>query len=382
MLTYALLAMAVWGTDPGIVFSGDPTPWHSTISRTDRPPTAADRSASDETSILRPDIVRGQSVSDHDPARFEETGFDRFLEHPAVKEFVSAMNPFVDEPVKTLPNYYDPFGFQMGTGTFGSPGYRLGWSTYNEFALLPSAAARGTTGSMQIVEWNSYLKYSHIVSPGVIFNGTGYFNARWWEGPTGTPVPGQVDQVSTDLELGFFNDGPWSGQIAFHPQIVETYEARLDRNAFNFDGRAIVTYKDSPQWSFVGGIAVWDRVNTLIVPHVGVIWTPDDRWEFRMLFPKSRISYLLGNLRGADFWLYGQAEYTAESWQSFDKETFVSDRIQITDDRLSLGLRWDKGRYSFFTEGGFVFNRRVIFQGSAPSFDLDNTGMIRGGVRY
>src|SRR5262249_23708300 len=155
-----------------------------------------------------------------------------------------------------------------------------------------------------------------LVAPGVLFNGTGYFNARWWDGPSGVALPGQVDQVSTDLELGFFNDGPWSGQIAFHPQIVETYEGRLDQNAFNFNCRIVTTYQASHEWSFVGGVAFWDRVNLIVVPHVGVIWTPNNRWEFRILYPRSRISYFVGNWGDGDVWIYGQAEYTAEAFQA------------------------------------------------------------------
>lgn len=304
------------------------------------------------------------------------------LDQPFVKEFIVAMNPFIDEPVKTLRCFYDPFGYQMGTGSNGPAGYRLGWSTYNELTVMPYAAARGATGNFSSFEWNSYLRYSEVIAPGVLFQGTGYFNARWWEGPGSVSVPGQVDQVSTDLELGFFNDGPWSGQIAFHPQLVDTYEAPLDWNAFNFDGRAIAMYKASPEWSFVGGVAIWDRVDKLIIPTGGVIWTPNNRWELRILFPRSRISYFLGNWRNADHWIYGTYEYTAESYQSYDKQISYSDRIQITDDRLCLGIRADRGRYSYFVEGGWVFNRQVKFGGITPNFNLDDTGLIRVGLMY
>ena len=387
MLTSLMIAVAMWGADPGIVFSGGYAPWTKSVVQADAPPppspTTQFSSAPQCQLTSDATIVRAQTVTDNIYSPSDQPGFNEFWENPFVKEFLSGMNPFHDEEIHTLPNYYDPFGFQMGTGSFGRQGYRMGWTTYNDTTVLPTAPAFGTTGSMKIIEWNSNMKYSHLLRPGVLFNGTAWFDARWWEGPGGVALPAQVDQISTDLELGLFNDGPWSGQIAFHPQIVSTYEARLDRNAFNFDGRAIAMYKSSPQWSFVGGFAIWNRVDTLFVPHVGAIWTPNDRWEFRVLFPKSRISYYLGNWYNADVWLYGQAEYTAESWQTIISEPQpTSDRMQMTDDRLSLGVRWDTGRYSFFTEGGYVFNRRIKFAGSTPNFDLGDTAMIRAGVRY
>ncbi len=386
MLTSLVIVASILGTDPAIVFSDGYAPWANSIVQVapskEASPTSGYHSKIDDSSISKPVVFRGQTVTDDIYAPSHQPGYNSFWENPFVKEFMSGMNPFQDEEVHTLPNYYDPFGNQMGTGSQGSNGYRLGWVTYNDITILPTAPAFGTTGDMKIVEWNSNLKYSHVISPGVLFNGTGWFSARWWDGPGGINLPAQVDQISTDLELGFFNDGPWSGQIAFHPQIVSTYEARLDRNAFNFDGRVIAMYTASPQWSFVGGVALWDRVDLLVVPHTGVIWTPNDRWEFRLLYPRSRISYFLGNYYDADVWLYAQAEYTAESWQTIITDPTTSDRMQMTDDRLSLGVRWDTGRYSFFTEGGYVFNRHIKFAGSTPSFDLGDTAMLRTGVRY
>ena len=118
------------------------------------------------------------------------------------------------------------------------------------------------------------------------------------------------------------------------------------------------------------------------MPHVGFIWVPDERWEFRILYPRSRISYFLGRHNDADFWIYGQAEYTAEAWQSADKDNHTSDRIQLTYDRASLGVRCDAGRYSFYSEVGYVFNRQAKFSGATPGFDLSDNIMVRAGLRY
>ena len=310
--------------------------------------------------------------------------YPRGIHRTLAYELLDTVSPFAKSTVRILPGYYDPFGWQASYGTNGYQPWRLGWSLFHDVSVLPaSEVTGGTTGEMQITEWNFNLKLSEILSPGVLFNITGYLNARYWDGPGGIDLGGQVNQISTDLELGFFNEGPWSAQIAFHPQIVDGYESRLNSYAFNFDGRAIATYTASPEWSFVGGLAVWDRVDLMVVPHVGVIWAPDPRWELRLLYPKSRISYYLGRRGRTDYWAYGTAEYTAEAWQAnIGDPTVVADRIQLTDDRISVGLRWDAGRHSFFVEGGYVFHRQVEFVGPTPGFDLNNTGMIRAGARF
>lgn len=287
-------------------------------------------------------------------------------------------------PVRVLPGYYDPYGFQASYGIDGYQPWRLGWSIYHDWAYLPLANANGgTLGQMQITEWNSNLRWSEIIAPGVIFTGTGYFNAHYWDGPGGIDLPGQVDQISADFELGFMTEGPWSAQVGFHPQIVDGFGAKLNSNAFNYDGRVILNYWVSPQWMWVAGVAFWDRVNLLTIPHVGAVWTPAPRWELRMLYPKSRISYYLGRRKCKDFWLYGTYEYTAEAWQAnIGDPTVVHDRIQLTDDRFMLGIRWDSGRHSAFVEGGYVFNRQAKFAGPTPDFDLSSVGMVRAGFRF
>ena len=329
-------------------------------------------------------IIRGQSPESDPPEFVLASPYPRGFHRELFHELLDTLNPFAKSSVRVLPGYYDPYSWQASYGTDGYQPWRLGWTVTHDLAVLPfSDVSGGTTGQMKMVEWNSNLRLSEIIAPGILFNGTGYFNAHYWDGPGGIALPGQVDQLSTDLELGFYNDGPWSGQIALHPQIVDGYESALNRYAINIDGRAIVSYLSSPNWTFVGGFAVWDRVDLLVIPHVGAIWTPNNRWELRLLYPRSRISYYVGRRGKTDFWIYGIAEYTAEAWQAnIGDPTTVNDRIQLTDDRVSLGLRWDTGRHSIFIEGGYVFNRQAKFAGPTPNFDISNIGMVRIGARF
>jgi len=411
MFTSFILAVAVAAADPSIVFGEEHVP--PPVARgSDRTQTgsvmdlrsggfpAADqgdsdrtqtgsvrdlrhriRTAQDETTAAV--VFRGQTVCE-DP-RVPICCHSRTAcvwQDPHFQSLLSKLNPFAPFDYPVLENYFDPYGWQMLTGSCGPQPYRLGWSRFIELTLLPSSSAFGTTGSMQMTEWTSNAKFSKVVAPGVLFDATLWFGAQWWEGPGGISLPPQVDRLSTDLLFGFFDDGPWSAQIAFHPQIVKTYDAALDANAYNFDGRAILTYNYCPHWKAVVGFAIWDRVNTLVIPHVGLIWTPDELWEVRALFPTSKISYFLGNWAKADFWIYGQYEYTAESWQTVLSNPTISDRAQFIDQRLSAGLRWDKGRYNFHAEAGYVFDRQTKFTGSTPSFNLGDSAVVTFGVRY
>lgn len=384
MFSSFLIAVTIWGTDPDVVFTSDHAPPVKLLCPVEQTVSEAGSDAAGRLSATEKKslIVRGQTVTDDIADQFADCRFCSLWSDEAFNHLIQEINPFAHLDYPVLEGYFDPFGWQMLTGSNGPQGYRLGWSTYNQLTLLPAANVSGTTGNMKILEWNSNAKYSGLIRPGVLFDGTFWLSARWWDGPGGINLPGQVDLFSADLLLGLFNDGPWDTQIAFHPQIVETYEARLDWNAFNFDGRIVTTYTASPHWKLVGGLAVWDRVDTLFIPMAGVIWTPDDRWEVRATFPRARISYFMGNWKNADFWVYGQYEYTAEAWQTIVTNPKYSDRMQIVDQRLTAGIRWDSERYTFFLEGGYVFDRQAKFAGPTPNFDIADTAMATFGVRY
>ena len=51
--------------------------------------------------------------------------------------------------------------------------------------------------------------------------------------------------------------------------------------------RAVAFYRTSPQWTWVGGVVYWDRVNDRVLPYAGAIWIPNDHTELRLLFPEA-----------------------------------------------------------------------------------------------
>ncbi|HEY0983876.1 MULTISPECIES: hypothetical protein [unclassified Schlesneria] len=386
MLTSLILAVAISAADPYVVFEHE----HAQIADSVTGQPLVPESYADPSYGFPQgqQVLPGQPIYTGQPVYGYPQGppvfypIDAVWQDPWIQKRLSEMNPLSPYKYPILENYFDPYGWQMLTGSYGPQPYRLGWTTFNEFSFLPSSTASGTTGAMQMTEWNSNAKYARVLTPGLLFDATLWFSAHWWEGPGGISLPPHVDQLSSDLMLGFYDDGPWSAQIAFHPQIVKTYGASLDANAYNFDGRAILTYSACEHWKVVLGLAIWDRVDTLFVPHAGLIWTPDDRWEVRALFPTSKISYFLGNWARADFWVYGQYEYTAESWQTVLSDPTLSERAQFIDQRLTAGIRWDHQRYSFNAEVGYVFDRQTKFNGPSPNFTLADSAIISLGVRY
>ncbi len=251
-----------------------------------------------------------------------------------------------------LSTYYDPFSRQFAYGDRGTQPYHLGWYAYDDLTFMPTEPVRGVSGSLQVLEWNGSLRYSRAIGSDLIFAATPTWNGIFLTGPSGVALPGSFNQLMCDFQLSSVNPGPWNWQLGFTPQINGDFTRSLNNSAYLFDGRAVLLYQSSPRWRFAAGVAFWNRVHNYWIPYGGVVWTPDDHWEFRLFFPKTRISRYCGSFFGADTWLYASAEFVVQAYQVDVQDTRVKTRGQISDYQIMGGVNFQFACVSSFVEVG------------------------------
>ena len=292
-------------------------------------------------------------------------------------------SPFVPQP--GLASAYGP-GPAGPYGGNGPQPYRYGWSSRYEFEFIPEAGASGPNGDFGSFGFDAAWKN---VSPVVwwgrpkVFSYTQTFGLRQWDGPSGASgLPGKVFYFGWDLELAKVKHDSWTIVAAFAPSINSDLQNGLTRRAIHYDGRAIAYYRASPEALIVMGVGYWDRVKDRVIPYGGVVFTPDDRWEIRALFPKSRVSYFIGNVWGFSTWLYTRGEFHVESYEIDREPVGIQDQIEMSDWRIMVGVRGDNGWTTGFIEVGAVLDRQVEFQKATPSFDISNSFILRSGLLF
>ena len=297
---------------------------------------------------------------------------------PEIQSLLDHANPLAQIPIAREPRYADPFGWQ-----FLQDPFRLGFIKHDELVVLPetNVTAPGQ-GSQGVTEFYSWLRYSELVHPQVLMNLTGIFDGYYWSGPAQPHLPGQVDRLSLDLEAVLLGNGPVATAVGIHPKLVADLEHDLTRDAFIVDGHLFNTHRLSPEWLLVYGLAVWDRVDLVVIPEVGIVWMPDDRREFRLLFPRSQFSYRLGLIGGGQTWLTSTVEYVVQAYQVDLEHVGRKDRIQLQDWRATCGVRQDYQRLSWTADLGVVFDRQVTFRGPTPGYDLAPSALFRIGLWF
>jgi hypothetical protein len=289
----------------------------------------------------------------------------------------------------TTPYSASPFGMcdpGMVFGAVGQQPYRFGWVTRFDVGFMPEANTSGGLGKFEIFETNLAARYTAGIPEGfpeLIFGWTPEFNLRTWEGPQFLALPGNVYRFASDFELSTPGNNPVSAQIGFTPAFVSDLDASPSSDAWNFDGRGVVFIKADPVTTIAIGTQYLDRVDDQFIPYAGIIWTPSDRFEARLMFPEARISYLVGGNGAAATWVYGSFDYNVEAYQiALRGPDGDHEKIQIEDYRAMLGLRVDDGNVAAFIEAGYVFERDVDFAHGTPSFEIAPGFISRVGLRF
>lgn len=270
-----------------------------------------------------------------------------------------------------------------GYGLVGPQPYQFGWSSRYDVGWLPMQQTDPNVGDLEMLEANAAWRHTSPWGNGWIFSWTPEVNFRSLEGPGRVDLPGQLYRFASDFELSTPANNPWSFQFGFTPAIVSDLQDNLNSDSYQFDGRAVGFYRASPEVMFALGFVVYDRVKDYVLPYAGVVWTPSPCWEFRLLFPKSRISYFLGDWGGTSAWLYTGVEFNVEAYSiDLAGPNGENEKIEFVDYRAVLGIRTESFGVSSFVEAGYVFGREANFLNGTPDFDIDNGFMVRGGLRF
>jgi hypothetical protein len=297
-------------------------------------------------------------------------------------------NPWSSDPTQFAPGGSPTSGL-VSWGINGPEPYHFGLASRYDFGFLPKEPTENGLGQLGIFELDAEWKYT---TPSVyqnIFSFAQQFGLRAYDGPLSAPglttaLPGEVYRIGWDFEYAtpVSNYGPWYAQFGFNPSINSDFKGSLSSDAWNLDSRGLLYYRQSPQLTYVLGAAFWDRVDDRVVPYAGFIYTPGDRWEYRLVFPQPSISYYAGSLWGFHEWFYVRGEWHIEAYEIQLETTGQRERVEIEDWRVLIGNRKTNGLFMLFVEAGWVFGRNVSYERGTPGFDVSSGFIVRTGLTY
>jgi hypothetical protein len=216
------------------------------------------------------------------------------------------------------------------------------------------------------------------------------FDIRWWAGPQGnahTPVPNLPPQVF-DLNLSLSWRQSWADGIATEVTVLPglyTDFRTTPPDGFRVPGHAVGVFQVGPKLHLVGGVQYVQRNHLQMLPVGGLLWEPDERWQWRLVFPEPKVSYHLDAT--TDAWVYARGEYGGGRW-AYKDDLGHADHVEYSDLRLAVGfesgnltraIRPRLGLGTVFFEVGYVFDRHLNFLNGTPQTSVPSGWMISFG---
>ena len=201
----------------------------------------------------------------------------------------------------------------------------------------------------------------------------------WWNGPAGWGTPAEhmsPNGFGAFLDVGVqprFNES--FGLIAWGRVGVFSDFENVTSDALRYQGRLEGVFHSSSQMQVHAGVIYYGRSRVKILPTLGVVWTPDEDWVLKLVFPNPKVSYRLWKGPQGDLWSYVHMEYAGGSW-----DIKGLGQTDYNDVRLGVGVEFGTlSRVGGYFEFGGSFSRELYYGGhsmSLPSAMYLKTGFI------
>jgi hypothetical protein len=173
--------------------------------------------------------------------------------------------------------------------------------------------------------------------------------------------------------------------LAVAPGVYSDFEQDVDE-ALRITGHGAALYDWTPTTRLMLGVAYLDREDVSVLPIGGVIWKPNDQWEFKLVAPRPEIArrvYWFGQVgEKVKDWLYLTGEFGGDTW-AIERAAGTPDIFTYRDYRVLLGLeRKAIGSPDGWIEIGYVFGREIEYDSPTPDVSPPDTVLLRAGVTW
>ncbi len=215
------------------------------------------------------------------------------------------------------------------------------------------------------------------------------FSLHLWSGPRPPHGDLPANAYSAFLDFGWSTDPvkPVGGEVGVRLGVFSDFNT-VNTHSGRIMGQGLLRLQMTPQTTLRGGVIYIDRNDLKLLPAFGILWTPNTQTRFDIFFPHPKLAQQLTTMGNQDIWWYVGGEYGGGAW-TVEREGGLSDRIDINDIRLTLGVEWgqsallQQGRRTGFFEAGWVTNREVVYVVTPEeTTSIRDSFMLRVGWNY
>jgi len=209
------------------------------------------------------------------------------------------------------------------------------------------------------------------------------FGIHLWDGPHSLPadLPPSAYSAFFDTQYSTDPNQQLGAEFGYRLGVFTDFHT-FNSHSLRIMGLGLVKLKITPTTTLKLGAMYINRNDLKLLPAGGILWQPTPQIRFDIFFPQPKLAGYLTSVNNKEVWWYAAGEYGGGAW-TIQRTSGVSDRVDINDIRVSVGLESVGPGLNAFGEVGYVFNRQVVYVVTpSDTFNPGNTFMIRMGLSF
>jgi hypothetical protein len=236
----------------------------------------------------------------------------------------------------------------------------------------------GSVGKQDEIQ--TEIEYGHRIQlRGNLYLHVGLSYDRYDFGSTRGPVPNHLQAMAGVFGVDFMHDD----EVGAFFQVRPGFYTQDDIGISSFDapitlGRIFVVQRDK-LYLFIGAYAAFLRGGTPVLPLLGVIWIPSDKFRVMGVLPEPRMIY--SPTKKLDLWLGGElvgGSYRTDRNNGIEPKKLNGTQVDFSDYRAGVGLAYAVTE-SFTVDlgAGISIEREFAFHRAGETFRTDPSPYVR-----
>ncbi len=210
------------------------------------------------------------------------------------------------------------------------------------------------------------------------------FALHLWDGPADIAADLPANAYSAYLDFQYQTNPQYQIGAELGARVgVYTDFDTLTTDSIRLQGLLLGVGRLTPTLTLKLGVIYLDRNDIKILPAGGLLWQPSPQVRWDIFFPQPKLAQYLSTVGAYEVWWYVAGEYGGGAW-TIKRADDTTDRVDINDIRVSLGLEWTGPRgFMGFGEIGYVFERELYYVNNRQdNTDLNDSFMLRAGFSW
>jgi hypothetical protein len=263
--------------------------------------------------------------------------------------------------------------------SIGTRSQRPPWEASVETTWLPGSKIRSTGGDLTMGEMKAGFTRRYSVSPRFDLSTGGHYLLREIDAPETVRLPESLQTVAVDLGGEYRTSDSLTLGFRVSPGFRSDFKS-FTMNDVRVPVALHARYQMSKSLSLLGGIAyTGQKYSFPILPVIGVLYLPSEKWAFALGFPRTGVAYKPNK----ETQLFVGGEFSGGEYR-LHNPSIGANIISYRDYRAIAGVEvpiFNVAKLGI--SGGYAFGRKFVFyEGNRDDVNLSGAPFGRLEVKF